>query len=97
MSDNVDHIAEYRIIGGEPLMNKQWAQITTASTKIPGSVIYIYTNGTICPKDEVLETLKGKNIHFYITDYDKLSRNIEKLIESLKSINLRFIESAGTG
>ena len=28
LSDNVDHIAEYRIIGGEPLMNKQWAQIT---------------------------------------------------------------------
>ena len=24
VSDNVDHISEYRIIGGEPLMNKNW-------------------------------------------------------------------------
>ncbi len=27
ISKNVDHISEYRIIGGEPLMNKNWAQI----------------------------------------------------------------------
>ena len=97
LSDNVDHIAEYRIIGGEPLMNKQWAQITNGlAQRYPGSVIYIYTNGTICPKDEVLETLKGKNIHFYITDYDELSRNIEKLIESLNKHKLAFYrKSAG--
>ena len=24
---NVDHISEYRVIGGEPLMNKGWADI----------------------------------------------------------------------
>lgn len=97
LSNNVDYIAEYRIIGGEPLMNKQWAQITNGlAERYPGSIIYIYTNGTICPKDEVLETLKGKNIHFYITDYDELSRNIEKLIESLKKHKLAFYrKSAG--
>ena len=91
LTNNVDHIAEYRIIGGEPLMNKQWALITNGlAERYPGSVIYIYTNGTICPKDEVLKTLKGKNIHFYITDYDELSRNIEKLVESLKKHDLAF-------
>ena len=91
MSKNVDHIAEYRIIGGEPLMNKQWAEITNGlADKFPDSTVYIYTNGTICPKDEVLQTLKGKKVHFYITDYDELSRNIDKLIESLKKHNLGF-------
>ena len=24
LSDNVDYIGEFRIIGGEPLMNKDW-------------------------------------------------------------------------
>ena len=60
LSNNVDYIAEYRIIGGEPLMNKQWAQITNGlAERYPGSIIYIYTNGTICPKDEVLINLNN--------------------------------------
>ena len=27
LSENVDHVSEYRVIGGEPLMNKKWAEI----------------------------------------------------------------------
>ena len=51
----------------------------------------VYTNGTICPKDEILKTLKGKRVHFYITDYgDKLSKNIDRLIESLEKFDLGY-------
>lgn len=92
MSDNVDHIAEYRIIGGEPLMNKQWAKITNGIIEQdPNRTVYIYTNGTICPKDEILKSLQGKRVHFYITDYgDELSKNINKLIESLEKFKLGY-------
>ena len=91
MSKNVDHISEYRIIGGEPLMNKKWAEITKGILdQDPNRTVYIYTNCTICPKDEVLEILRGRKVHFYITDYDDLSKNIDALIKSLNKFNLGF-------
>ena len=92
MSENVDHISEFRVIGGEPLMNKQWASITNGIiAQDSNRTVYVYTNGTICPKDEILKTLKGKRVHFYITDYgDKLSKNIDRLIESLEKFDLGY-------
>ena len=91
MSDNVDHISEYRLIGGEPLMNKKWAEITNGILdQDPSRTVYIYTNATICPKDEQLESFHGKNVHFYITDYDELSRNINRLIENLNKHGIGY-------
>ncbi len=91
ISKNVDHISEYRIIGGEPLMNKNWAQITNQileQDKLRS--VYIYTNATICPKDEQLEIFQGKNVNFYITDYGNLSKNINSVIKALIKHNIPF-------
>jgi organic radical activating enzyme len=91
ISENVDHISEYRVIGGEPLMNKKWAEITNGILdQNPDRAVYIYTNATICPKDEQLESFKGKNLHFYITDYYKLSRNMDKVIEALNKHDISY-------
>ncbi len=91
ISENVDHISEYRIIGGEPLMNKNWAEITMGVIEQdPSRSVYIYTNATICPKDHQLEMFKGKNLHFYLTDYGDLSRNMDNMINSLKKHGIGF-------
>ena len=91
ISENVDHISEYRVIGGEPLMNKKWAEITNGILdQDPNRTVYIFTNATICPKDEQLETFKGRNVHFYITDYDKLSRNMDRVIEALNKHDIPY-------
>ena len=91
LNENVDAIDEFRVIGGEPLMNKQWAKIVNGIIdQDPNRKIFIYTNGTIPPKDDQLESFKGKNVNFYITDYGKLSRNIEKLEQSLKKYNIGY-------
>lgn len=91
ISDNVDHISEYRIIGGEPLMNKKWADITNGIlAQDPNRVVYIYTNGTICPKEEQLNSFKGKNVLFYLTDYDHLSRNMEKIVSVLNQHGIGY-------
>ena len=97
ISKNVDHISEYRVIGGEPLMNKKWAEITNGILdQDPNRTVYIYSNATICPKDEQLETFHGKNVQFYITDYDHLSRNKDRVIESLKKHGIGYyIKPAG--
>ena len=85
LSENVDYIGEFRVIGGEPLMNKNWSKIINNITdKDSNREIFIYTNGTINPKDDQLETFKGKNVNFRITDYGKLSKNVDKMEESLK-------------
>ena len=92
LSKNVDHISEYRIIGGEPLMNKNWAKITNDILKLEKvGGVYIYTNATICPKDEQLESFKGKNVNFYITDYGKdLSKKVDSVIQALQKHNIPF-------
>jgi len=92
VSSHVDDISEYRVIGGEPLMNKEWAKITDGLLKDdPKRRIYIYTNGTVGPKDDQLELLQGKGVNFVITDYGKFSRNIENMKEKLTKYNLAFV------
>lgn len=92
ITNNVDDISEFRVIGGEPLMNKDWANITDGLLKDdPKRKIFIWTNGTVGPKDEQLELLQGKNISFVITDYGLLSRNIAHMKEKLLKYNLAFV------
>ena len=92
ITSHVDDISEFRVIGGEPLMNKEWANITDGLFKDdPKRKIFIWTNGTIGPKDSQLELLQGKNISFVITDYGLLSKNIEHMKEKLTKYNLAFV------
>ena len=92
IKSNVDDIGEFRIIGGEPLMNKDWANIVNGVNEMnPNRQIFIYTNGTIAPKDEQLESFHGKNVNFLITDYGKLSRNIDKLKEKLTKYKISHV------
>ena len=91
LDQNVDTISEFRVIGGEPLMNKDWANIVNKlsdyNNKAP---IFIYTNATIAPKVEQLKSFQGKNINFIITDYGKLSKNIDSMIQNLEKFNISF-------
>jgi len=91
LDNNVDAISEFRVIGGEPLMNRQWAHIVNGIIEQDVKrKIFIYTNGTISPKEEQLKTFHGKNVNFYITDYGKLSRNINKLEENLTKHGISY-------
>ena len=90
----VDEISEYRIIGGEPMMNKDWANIVKSIIEMkPGRRIFIYTNGTIPPRDEQLNFFQGHKVNFIITDYGKLSKNISKLVEKLDEHNLTYVRT----
>ncbi len=91
INENVDSISEYRIIGGEPLMNKNWADIVNNISEYDNEAkIFIYTNATIAPKDNQLQSFKNKNVNFVITDYGNLSRNIDKMIENLDKYNVSY-------
>jgi len=67
-------VSEFRIIGGEPFLNRKWESIVQNLADNPKvKRIVIYTNGTVIPKANVLANNK---IFVLISDYGKLSFNI---------------------
>ena len=83
----VDGVHEFRIIGGEPLMNKEVFKIIKhASGKNKIEKIVIYTNGTIVPKSEQFEILRHNKVFFNITDYSGCDKNAnDKLTKKLSN------------
>ena len=86
-----DEINEIRIIGGEPFMNRQWQEIAQKISLFKNiNRIMFYTNGTICPKEEDIKKLDREKSFFIITDYGKLSRNIDRMCEILINNGIKF-------
>ncbi len=93
----VDVVNEFRVIGGEPFMNKEAHLVIKRLIDEPKvKKVVIYTNGTIIPRDEQIEVLKNKKVLFIITDYGALSRNLNALTQKL-SINdiVYFVQKVG--
>jgi len=87
----MDEANEFRVIGGEPLMNKESHLIIKRLINEPKvKRVVIYTNGTIVPREEQIEYLKHKKVLFIITDYGQLSRNLSALTQKLSSNNISF-------
>jgi hypothetical protein len=87
----VDEINEVRVLGGEPLINKNFHLVVKKLINEPKiRKIIIYTNGTIIPSDEQLEILKNDKVLFIITDYDKLSGNLDNLTNKLSENSISF-------
>jgi hypothetical protein len=70
----VDKISKLVLLGGEPMLHKEFTQIieflfNTYSEKF--DVLTIITNGTVLPKDELIDVCKRyKNIIISISDYN---------------------------
>ena len=93
-----DEINEFRVIGGEPFMNKEFHLIIGGLINEPKvKKIVIYTNGTIVPGEAQLACLKNNKILIIITDYGKLSRKISALIQILQENNIAFYAPKARG
>lgn len=88
---HIDQVNEFRVIGGEPFMNKHISDTIEWLNKEDkvGRVI-IYTNGTILPKGKTLECLKNNKVMMMITDYDELSKNHDRLVNTLEQHNIGY-------
>ncbi len=76
----VDEVMEFRIIGGEVFMNREWPTIVKRLTEEPKTKrIVLYSNGTILPSKESLPYLKNGKVIVTISDYGPLSRKIGEL------------------
>ena len=92
---SIDYLSEFRVIGGEPFMNKDIGKIIDLLKTFKNlSRIIIYTNATIVPKNETLKSLIHKKVSLDITRYETHKHSInnhEKLMDVLKENKINYI------
>src|SRR6185436_6913648 len=98
MTQKMDEIYEFRLIGGEPFMNKELHLVAEhLTTKENVQKVSVFTNATIVPKEHQWQAFQHPKIRFFITDYDELSRNIQKLIPALESRGIKYVAEKANG
>lgn len=92
-----DYVYKLRLSGGEPLLNKDLAQVIAyicERYKTQLRLVEFTTNGTIMPNIELLQTLKKYDVQVCISDYSKeiprLKENYERLKNMLNEYQIRF-------
>lgn len=82
------------LIGGEALLHPNICDIVERSLHYQDHYqsLRITTNDTIVPEDRMLALMasSGKPCNFVISDYGKLSRNLQGLTERLESYNIPY-------
>lgn len=93
----IDEINEFRVLGGEPFMNKNFdLTIKRLAGEPRVKKIVVYTNGAIMPEKEKLACLKNDKTLVLITDYGKLSRRLGDLTQEFSKENISFyVHKAG--
>jgi hypothetical protein len=94
----VDEINEFRVIGGEPFMHRDWLTVTRRLIAEPKvKKVVIYTNATILPGDEQMAELRNPKVLFIVTDYGKLSRKLHEMIQKLEEMRIAHVCSPAGG
>ena len=77
----IDEVMDFRVIGGEAFMNKDWPIIVKRLIREPKAKrVVLYANGTIVPKEDELSLLKNEKVLVIITDYGELSKRLDEMI-----------------
>lgn len=95
----IDHLYEFRVLGGEPFVNKEIHKIVDKLVSYNNADnVVIYTNATIVPRNENLTCLKNKKVKLDITNYVNvgLSKNHDNLIEVLIANDINYVTQIAT-
>lgn len=86
------HIYELRLLGGEPFMYRDIAQVIDYANNINGiKRICIFTNGTIVPRHEALSAMAdGGKTWLSISDYGNLSYNLQAMTARLDEYGINY-------
>ena len=97
----VERLYEFRVIGGDPFMNKEMYKIINKVVEYKNvENIVIYTNARIIPKGENLDCLKNKKVRLQITNYSdsqavlthpSLVAQHDEIVKVLSSNNIKFV------
>ena len=87
----VDTLDEFRVIGGDPFMNKElYKVVNKLATYEKNKKIVIYTNAKIVPKNENLDCLRNDKVLVYITNYGRDSIAHDALVDVLIKENINY-------
>jgi organic radical activating enzyme len=91
----VDYVSIFHLVGGEPFLHPNIKDIIEYilekySDKIDKFIIT--TNGTVLPKEEILEVLKNNNVILSVSNYsnklEKLKSKVEKVVDTYQVNNI---------
>ena len=83
--NTVDHCREIRLLGGEPMMYKKVDLVAEHILKFKNfDQLKINTNGTIIPNEKKIKVFQDERVFFDISNYGKISRNVEGLVKLLE-------------
>ncbi len=86
----VDNISELRVLGGEPFMNKSMNKVILKYAPLDKiRNISIYTNGTIIPTEETLNSLKNEKVTVRISNYVHNEKSVISLASKLKQHGIK--------
>jgi MoaA/NifB/PqqE/SkfB family radical SAM enzyme len=91
--DKVDFVVRVTILGGEPFMYGQLPALLDhicSNHRNKYGTLGILTNGTILPNLDTLQAIKRYRADVSISDYGKLSRNIDPLCSKLWETRIPF-------
>lgn len=87
----IDEVMDFRILGGEPFMNRNWPIIVKRLIEeSKGKRVVLYTNGTIIPDEKGISSLKNDKTLVIISDYGSLSRNLMGLKQILEKNKIAY-------
>ncbi len=91
----VDYVSIFHLVGGEPFLHPNIKDIIEYilekySEKIDKFIIT--TNGTVLPKQEILEVLKNNNVILSVSNYsnklEKLKSKVERVVETYRETSI---------
>jgi hypothetical protein len=82
---SVDHVLEFRVLGGETFMNPQAHRYIEKLREYENFTrIAVYSNGTIMPTEEGMASLIREDTYLRVTDYGPLSRKVRAIVEAFQ-------------
>ena len=87
----VNKIYEFRVLGGDPFMNKELHKVIDELKKYNQvEKVIVYTNGKIVPKGLNLDCLKDKKVILDITNYGEISNKHDEIIKVLEENKIAY-------
>lgn len=81
-----DFIRDIHVLGGEPFLYPHLAGYMRHLGKYRSKIgsLYVITNGTVVPKQDVIDAIKEADAFVMISDYGRLSRKKDELVNVMK-------------
>ena len=87
----IDEVMDFRIIGGDAFMNKEWPLIVERLTgESKAKRVVLYTNGTIVPNQKYISQLQNDKVLIIITDYGILSKKLVELKQMFEKHKISY-------